>query len=185
MVCRYALMTVLLLYMGALVLSAWQAEVRPTFLDRAHDAVYTTVKSVGIRAGMPVFIGSVMPMESLIRERCTIVTGVDAEGRRTRLHPDACPPEGLRWKPVVYDHMIVHWTQAVDGGDRQANLVAIADHFCHRPGAERYVSMKIEKELPVVDYLTGAYETHGELLGTVRCRRKAPEVPADGSAVDG
>ena len=99
MVCRYALMTVLLLYMGALVLSAWQAEVRPTFLDRAHDAVYTTVKSVGIRAGMPVFIGSVMPMESLIRERCTIVTGVDTEGGVRSSTPTPARPKGCAGSP--------------------------------------------------------------------------------------
>ena len=169
---QLVLMPILLLYMGVLVLSAWPTDVRPTFLDDAHAAVYSALESVGVRAGLPVFVGQAKPLEYLKRARCTIVTGVEANGKKSRVYPtDDCPTKGLRWKPVVYEHMIVHWTQAILAGDKQANLAVLADHFCQLPGNERFVRMELRTEFPSLHYVTGDYVTTRNDLGAAPCRR--------------
>ncbi len=102
---------ILAAYMTLLVLAAWPDVYRPRAVDRLHRRAFAFLDRFGVRPGMRVFKGTAQPMQELRIARCTVVHGIDAQGRRARRYPTTpCPPEGFRWQPVVYEHMTVHWT---------------------------------------------------------------------------
>ncbi|MBC8188655.1 MAG: hypothetical protein H8E78_10725 [Proteobacteria bacterium] len=169
---NYVLMPLLLLYMATLILAAWQTDVSLRFLHRPHTLAFELLESVGIRPGMRVFGGSRDPLKALVRARCTVVHGIDSHGSKTQIYPiETCPPDGLRWKPVVYEHMIVHWTAWLRHGDYQSNLSELGDHFCQEANDPNFTHVELTLALPLIDYSTGEKWIESEKLGRVECRR--------------
>lgn len=167
---RTVLMPLILLYMLALPLAAWQSEFRPAVFHGAHRLAFDALGTVGIRAGMRVFGGPAEPLEALVRARCTLVDGIDADGRRTRIYPTGpCPAKGLRWKPSVYEHMIVHWT-AMSRTGLSDNLTALGDHFCQLSKSEAFTHVEIQLQLALIDYATGRKWNQSKRMGRVECR---------------
>lgn len=164
-------MPILLLYMATLLLAAWQTELGSRFLERPHALAFQLLDRIGFRAGMRVFGGSDERMSALLRARCTIVDGVDASGHKTRIYPtNACPLEGFRWQPALYDHMIVHWTAWLKHGNYDANLAALGDHFCQQAKDDRFTHVELRLEFRLIDYETGRKWTQPKELGRVECR---------------
>jgi hypothetical protein len=168
---KFVLMPLILLYMAVLILAAWRSEFAPRFLQRLHIVAFEALGSVGFKSGMRVFGGSSEWLPVLPRARCTIVDGIDSSGRKTRIYPTGpCPPVGLRWKPVVYEHMIVHWTAWLPHGDYAANLSALGDHFCQKTKDQDFTHVEIQLDLALIDYSTGEKSSHSKKLGRVECR---------------
>jgi hypothetical protein len=167
----FVLFPLIILYMSCLVLAAWPREVRPPILDGAHSKADELLESVSIRPGMAVFKGSRSKKKSIARARCTVVEGVDSSGRTSRLYPtEPCPKRGMRWKPVIYPHMILHWTAKLREGDFTANLSAMGDHFCQRAGDQEFTHVEIKKVHTTMDYASGRMSTHSYPVGEVECR---------------
>jgi hypothetical protein len=59
--------------MSSLVLAAWPAEIRPRSLDGISTSLGEALALVGISPGIPVFIGSAHPLDSIIEAECLIV----------------------------------------------------------------------------------------------------------------
>jgi hypothetical protein len=168
---RFVWMPLILGYMAILLLAAWQSELGPRILYRPHKVAFQLLDSIGFRPGMRVFGGSSERLTALPRGRCTFAYGIDRMGRRSQIYPSGpCPPEGLRWKPVVYEHMILHWTAWLHKGDYEANLSALGDHFCQTSKESAFAFVEIEQALALVHYETGERWTQKKILGRVECR---------------
>jgi len=168
---KFVLMPLLLLYIAVLIMAAWRTDLSPLFLRRLHVVAFEVLESVGFKPGMRVFGGSANRLPVLTIARCTIVDGIDATGRKTRIYPTGpCPQKGLRWKPVVYEHMIVHWTAWLSHGDYTTNLSALGDHFCQRGMDRDFTHVELRLDRALIDYSTGERLTHSKELGRVECR---------------
>ena len=158
--------------MLSLVLAAWPREIRPRALDDISIGLFQAFGSVGIRAGMAVFIGSRDKKRLIVRSECVLAEGTDSQGRVSQLYPiKACPPKGLRWKPVIYDHMILHWTWEIRQGVDSPNLWAMGDHFCNALPGRSFATVKIKRVFNLIDYQTGEESSLSMPVGSVRCRR--------------
>ena len=168
------LLPLLVLYMASLVLAAWPKEIRPSFMDGVSTSLFSAFGSVGIRADMPVFVGSQEVQSSIIRSECIVVEGWDFRGKAIRLFPiRPCPPKGFRWKPEIYDHMISHWAwKTRQGANASSNLWALGDHFCHQAPDQRIRNVSISREFEMLDYETGREWTTSEFIGRVTCRSR-------------
>lgn len=172
MIRKLVLMPLILLYMATLLMAGWQREVRPVWLNGEYKAAVLLLESVGIRAGMHVFAGTPEPMTKLLVGRCPLVTAIESNGRRRRLYPTApCPFEGHRFKPAVYEHMIIHWTARLQNGDNTANLAALGDHFCQQANDPSIDRVLLELEKTNMDYRTGEKSKDLYYLGAVKCRK--------------
>jgi hypothetical protein len=68
---------VLLLYIACLALAGWPTEVRPSFLDGAHDASVRAVRLLGMSAGQPLFSTDASPWKQ--HGFCLFVRSSDGE----------------------------------------------------------------------------------------------------------
>ncbi len=172
MIRKFLFTPILLLYCATLVFAAWDRSFLPIRLKRSQSVAIEALLVIGVMPGLRVFGGPRDRLEALVRARCTVVDGVDAQGRRTRIYPtESCPPSGLRWKPVVYEHMIMHWTSWLRHGDFVSNLSALGDHFCQKSNNPDFTHVEVRQDLPLTHYVTGKKSTQSERFGRVECRR--------------
>ena len=168
---RDILLPLIVLYMSCLVLAAWPPEIRPSALDGVSPRIRYVLESVGIRAGMSVFGGRPDKQTSIARAHCIVVKGTDSKGSETQLYPvEACPREGFRWKPEIYEHMIFHWVLAIGLGGDRSNLWAIGDHFCNSSPALDIVQVEITRVTTTLHYETGRESSSIEPVGRMTCR---------------
>lgn len=166
------LLPLIVVYMLSLVLAAWPSEIRPEALDGISGGSRHVLETVGIRAGMPVFFGSKEKYTRIIRGRCIVVEGTDRNGRRMRLHPGKpCIPVGFRWRPVIYEHMLLSWSWSVERGIESPNLWAMGDHFCNSSLGRNLQSVDISVLILFMDYETGRETPVSNPVGHVTCRR--------------
>lgn len=164
----------LVAYMLCLVLAAWPAEIRPAVLDGLGTAAYDALAVVGVRAGIPVFVGTPHKQPSIIRARCIEVKGVDAAGAEIELYPpEPCPRRGFQWKPMVYEHSLHHWNSRIADGVGESNLWAMGDHFCQQSPAAELLHVEISKTVHVLDYASGREWSRNVPIGRVRCRTRS------------
>jgi len=171
MIRKFVFLPAILLYMGTLILAAWQHDVRPVWLNGEHKFALELLESVGIKPGMSVFRGTHERMTELLIARCTLVTTIGSDGRRKRIYPTSpCPSEGNRVTPVIYEHMIMHWTARLPYGDEESNRAALGDHFCQLADDPAVDRVLIELERHLLDYQTAERSKGLYLIGEVPCR---------------
>ena len=164
------LLPLLLGYMLCLVLATWPTEIRPSFLDGASTLVSDKLESVGIRGGLQVFGGTPEKQQLIIRSRCLVAVGTDLQGREAQLYPsEPCPQRGFRWKPVIYEHMLLHWFQRLGRGFSDSNLWAMGDHFCSL-SPDRLQHVEITYVLTMIEYETGREYSRSFPVGRRKCR---------------
>jgi hypothetical protein len=165
------LLPVIILYMLSLVLAAWPAEIRPDGLDRISVALRDILEVAGIRAGMSVFEGTNEKKTELVISRCIIVDGIDSDGSTTRIYPvEECPPVGFRWRPVIYEHMLLHWSWNITPRVESPDLWAMGDHFCNSSPKLDLRFVEIRQISRFLNYKTGSETRYSNLLGYMPCR---------------
>ena len=90
---------VLLLYMATVAMAGWPSEVRPAFLDSAHDTSIRAVRLLGMSAGQPLFQTDVSPWKQ--HGFCLFVR---EHGGEILFPPgNECRIEGFHWRlPPVH-----------------------------------------------------------------------------------
>lgn len=151
-------------------LAAWPSEIRPALLDGASTFAYETLESVGLRAGIPVFAGTLEKQPTIVRSRCIFARGTDLAGNEVELYPrEPCPKKGFRWGPVVYDHMLLHWVRRLGKDGSGANLAALEDHFC-RVSPVPLERVEITYVVTFMEYATGREQRRTFPVGKTKCR---------------
>ena len=87
MVRKRVLLPLVVLYMLALAGAAWPPEIQPAALNQTSAGLQTMLASVGIKAGMAVFPGTLEKQNRLVRFRCIVVKGTDSSGAESRIYP--------------------------------------------------------------------------------------------------
>jgi len=161
--------TLLVLYVGALVLAALPDWVRPAWLDRPHRSAYRLLNRVGIRAGMNVFQASVEGEQFWTTHDCFEAWERGADGAERRIF-EACPNAGLRIQKDVYETTFDHWLMAqqlAQGVVRQRQYDMAVD-WRHRASPEA-ASIRLTRRLGRVLYATGDRSEQILTLDEGRC----------------
>lgn len=168
---RAAVLLLVPLYVGALVVGGWPAAIRPAFLDPVSDGARAMLRTVSLTPGLPVFAGTTEATAEFPLVRCVVAMGWDAEGTAIPIHAhEPCPPRGFRWRPDIYEQMLFHWTWKMHPGRVTPNMMAMADHFCHRLPDQEIDRVKIGVRRIMVDYETGQQRRMTQPITKLKCR---------------
>ena len=120
---------VLLLYMALMMLAGWPGEVRPRFLDAAHDASVRIFRLLGMSAGQPLFQTDVNPWKQ--HGFCLFVR---ESGGEILFPPGGeCQIEGFHWRlPPV--HRATHRMLSSAYREAEGGRIEASDAFARAIG---------------------------------------------------